>query len=142
MGWCDNKKDMVKKLAEKFLEQTAEYKDKKEMAVREKVAQSVPKRHQGPPKLLTGNSEREIEVRSGFIMSEILAQRKEHEEIAKAYKARCQQREMEEHYQREQLDAQLTAQARQRYSSVRPELLFHPIVTHESSQGWKGLWDT
>ena len=78
------------------------------------IKKNIPKRHQGPPKLLTGNNEREIEVRSGFIMSEILAQRKEHEEIAKAYKARCQQREMEEHYKREQLEAKLTAKARQR----------------------------
>ena len=114
MGWSDNKKDLVKKLAEKFLEKDPKEIDKKEIEVRETIKKNIPKRHQGPPKLLTGNNEREIEVRSGFIMSEILAQRKEHEEIAKAYKARCQQREMEEHYKREQLEAELTAKARQR----------------------------
>ena len=56
MGWPDNNKDVVKRLAEKFLTTTNEYKDLKEMEEREVIAKAKPKPRQGYPKSLTGRS--------------------------------------------------------------------------------------
>ena len=107
MGWCDNKKDLIKQLAEKFLTNTTKDKDIKEIEVREKIAKNKPKTKQSWPPSLTGNDERQIEVQKGLILTEVLAQRKEHEKIAKEYKELCQIREEHEELQRQQIEADL-----------------------------------
>ena len=56
MGWPDNKKDVVKRLAEKFLTNTNLDKDLKEIEVRQKIADCKPKKRQGFAKSLTGNN--------------------------------------------------------------------------------------
>lgn len=96
MGWSDNKKDLMKRLTEHFLNNTQKDQDLQEIELRKKMAESRPKKRQGLPKSLTGNSERIIEIQKGLLFSEVLAQRKEHEEIAKNYKLMCQEREERE----------------------------------------------
>ena len=55
MGWCDNKKDLVKQLAEKFLSNTQKDKDIREMEERQKIEESKPKSKPPMPSFLTGN---------------------------------------------------------------------------------------
>ena len=113
-GWCDNKKDLIKKLAAKFID-TPRTRDIREMKERKKIADQKPKSVQGMPNFLTGNSERHLEVEKGLILTEVLAQRKEHEQVRKEYKDLCRIREEHEQTQREKIEADLIEKQSQRY---------------------------
>lgn len=117
MGWCDNKKDVVKQLAEKFLMNTQKDKDIQEMALREQIAKNKPKQQQSWPLTVTGNNERLIALQKGLLLTEVTSQRKENEQIAKDYKELCQQREIDEHYKRQRIIANLNEKQSQRYKN-------------------------
>ena len=57
---------------------------------------------------LIGNDERHIKIKEGLVLSEVLAQRKEHEAIAKQFKALEEIREAELIQREYDLDHQLT----------------------------------
>lgn len=119
MGWCDSKKDVVKQLAEKFLMNTQKDKDIQEMAQREQIAKQKPKQKQSWPLTVTGNNERLIALEKGLLLTEVTSQRKENERIAKDYRALCQQREIEEHENRQRIIADLNEKQSQRYQKAQ-----------------------
>ena len=54
LGWPDNNKDAIKRLAEKFLTNTNKDIDLREMEERKRIADLKPKKKPGFPKTLTG----------------------------------------------------------------------------------------
>ena len=108
MGWPDNNKDVVKKLAEKFLTNTPKDRDIREIAQREKAAEAKVKVGQGWPLSMTDNDERHVELQQGLVLSEVLAQRDEHAAIAQDYKQLCKKRDEFEEKQRQDYDNRLT----------------------------------
>ena len=72
MGWPDNNKDVVKRLAEKFLTNTPKDRDIAEIKAREKAAEAKVKIGQRWPKSLTDNDERDVELYRGLVLSEVL----------------------------------------------------------------------
>jgi hypothetical protein len=120
MGWPDNNKDQVKRLAEKFLCNTQKDRDIKEIEERKQIAERKPKKSQGWPKTLTSNDERHVELQSAVIMSECLAQRDEHARIANEYKQLCAQRDEFDAKQRDEYNQRMTENQTFRYKNIYP----------------------